>query len=356
MSEEEHVADYSAYVTLASEVAGAPLRGRSGFGALRHYEEILRESVRLVVESGFFVAPESSEWPFLGVPDPEFWHFFFRRRPRRSHRFLFDKLLASPARYSPPCIWALFWALAKAQHEFLERYVPFWSHEERLTGHLVALMIDRLEDFGSHWRALGDGSGSDANCRIWYADTATARREKVTGADLGLIVHARFHGCDEYCKVARFQAKKVGANGKATIELQQAEALLGQEGLGYYLFYHFADRRRWSLAPTVQPAERFRAQVEKEKQEGPKRNLGSTSENVCEDGFDLATFITFGITDQASEYGVLETSPAAAVSAVMAGPAGPPSRVLVVTLGSGMAVVDWRHLSQEWIGSNLGGE
>lgn len=350
MSERGSTGDFGPYLSLASEIAAAPLRARSGFGALRHYDEILRESMRLVIESGFFIHPEPSHWPFLEVPNPDFWHFFFHRRPRGSHRFLFDKLLSSPERYNPTCVWALFWALARAEHEFLDRYVPFWSHEERLTGHLVSLMIDRLEDFGIHWRALGDGGGKDTTCRIWYADTATARRERMTGADLGLVVHARFPGTDEYFKVARFQAKKVDKNGKATIDLQQSEALLGQEYLGYYLFYHFADRRHWSLAPTVLPAEKFRAQIETERKESPKNSLGSKSENVCDDGFDLATFITFGVADQASEYGVLETSPDAAFSVMMSGSAGLPSRVLVVTLGSGTADVDWRHLSQEWSG------
>jgi len=160
-------------------------QGRAGFGALRRLEQLLQKSVQLVVESGIFAHPKNEHpWPWIA----------FRRGMPAHHRFFFEKVLGSPLSYDPSAFWALFWALAKAEHLFLFRYTPFWSHEERLTGHLVSQVMERVEEFAGHWRTLGRAGLEPTHCRIWYADTATARREKITGADLGLVVHAKLPG------------------------------------------------------------------------------------------------------------------------------------------------------------------
>ena len=128
--------------------------------------------------------------------DREMRHFFGRNM-RSNPRVFIEELLATPTSYNPKGVWALFWALAKAEHNFLHKYVPYWSHEERLTGHLVSQLIDRLEEFGDAWATLNESTEPKATCRIWYADTATGRREATTGADLGLIVQAKFRDQDE---------------------------------------------------------------------------------------------------------------------------------------------------------------
>jgi hypothetical protein len=181
---------YESYVRLAAGVVEGVSRGRAGFGAFHEFVGISRETIRLVMNSGFFANNEKPGFPAWLV-DGEFLHFYLRRA-RPDHRYFVDQVLASPAAYDPACMWALFWALARAEHEFLFRYVPFWSNEERLTGHLVSQLIERVEDFAPHWASLNGAPEAEAenHCRLFYADTATARRESKTGADFGLVIHA----------------------------------------------------------------------------------------------------------------------------------------------------------------------
>lgn len=334
------------YVELASALASGPLKSRSGFGALRHFDNVLRDTMGLVLESSFFVHtthPEAAIWP---MAHPDFFDFFLRRRPRPNHRFFVESMLASPEAYDPKPLWALFWAMAKAEHEFVRRFIPFWSHEERLTGHLVAQIVERLEDFGTHWRNLDTQGDSESTCSIWYADTATARREATTGADLGLVVHAKFPNANEFFKVARFQAKKADTRGKARIDLDQLENLLRQDGLGFYLFYHQLDPKRWTLPPTVRPASHFRGELENARSEMEerlhrKRPTKQPTVESTQRRYDIATFITFALADPVSEHGVVASDPRDATRALMASNLPLPSRVLVVTLGSGFTVVNW---------------
>jgi hypothetical protein len=149
--------DYSTYVQLATDIFDQFSRGRTGFGAFRHFSNIFRETARLVLESGFLASPQKQDIP-LWFLDEEWLHFHFRKGYPTSHKHFINQILSSPSSYDPPCLWALFWAMAKAEHEFLIRYVPFWSHEERLTGHLISQLVERIESFSSYWTSLNDTS------------------------------------------------------------------------------------------------------------------------------------------------------------------------------------------------------
>lgn len=346
------------YLDLAQAAVGSVWHGRSGFGALRQLEQTLRDSVRLATTSGLFASRSSkAEWPWMAMVDPDFLHFAFRRGGLGvHHRTFFEQALGRPSNYEPMSFWALFWAMAKAEHEFLNRYIPFWSHEERLTGHLVSQMMERIEEFAATWRTLAVAGAGDVHCRIWYADTATARREAITGADLGLVVHGKIPGRSDYFKVVRFQAKKVGATGKATIDLDQVERLTETDSLGYYLFYHRLDAKRWCPAPTVRSATNFKHQLDEAKKKqaeeaktkpGRPESYGTTSADVRDGGWDFATFLTFGLADPAADHGVLCDDPREAARTLMSGARPEPSRVMVMTLGQGGAVVDWPDLLKE---------
>lgn len=251
-------------------------------------------------------------------------------------------------------MWALFWALAKAEHEFLYRFVPFWSHEERLTGHFLSQILERIAEFSSPWHILATTGvkSEDSHLRVWYADIATHRQESVTGADMGLVVHAKFKGHEEFLKVMRLQAKKVSPTGRATIDLDQTATLLTRNGLGYYLFYHARDKEQWHRAPTVSAASRYDNHVqERQKLQPPRRSLGTVTVDVKEDGYDFASFVTFAFSDPTSEHGVIAQSPQEAVSVLTTGniAGGPPTRVLVITMGSQVPPTDWPHLFGEYL-------
>lgn len=111
----------------AYEFAQKYLHTRTGFGALSHFHKIGFESMLLAVNSSFYKGSKP--------------HFLMIKYDLRS--FIKDDL-TKPNSYDPPTLWALFWALAKAEHNFLSRYIPHWSNEERLTGHFVSQIIERI--------------------------------------------------------------------------------------------------------------------------------------------------------------------------------------------------------------------
>ncbi len=347
------------YIQLALDICEQHTRSRGGFGAFQKFRDICLNSMGMVFESGFF-ANSNHQTPFQFLND-EFFHEFYMRKGkfRLNFRYFFEQILSNPASYSPNCLWSLFWALAKAEHEFLLRYTPYWSHEERLTGHLVSQIITRLEDFEVYWAALDDENETEdkSHCRIHYMDTATARRESLTGADLGLIIQARFSRQQEFFKAVRFQAKKVDKSGNARIDLNQTDALIRTKSLGYYLFYHRYDLQNWSPAPTVQPASNFEYHVEESRKNENKLSLsndiklGEKTLGVTSGGYDFATFITFALADQASEHGVLAASAKEATSLLMSSNRNLPqlSRIVAVTLGSQASEIDWDRLFEEYL-------
>jgi len=342
---------YDSYIEVAAAIVDSLRKERFGFDALRHYGSILDETVRLAFDSSFFRPPAANSWPAPWPFDPEFFHFVFRGPwPRPRPAWFLQNLLASPQHFDPEALWALFWGLAKAEHEFVRRYVPFWSHEERLTGHLVSQMIERIEGFADHWNSLSR-DGKEASCRVWYADTATARQESSSGADLGLIVHAKFGEQREFWKTARLQAKKAYANGKATIRLDQLETLSRSERSGYFLFYHeHRGMSGWTLPPTVRAAAGDVAnRIPKDAEQG-RRPKDTFELDACSDGWDLATFVAFALADPTSDHGAASEEPGAAVRHLFLPNMGAPSRVMIVTLGSGTRLVDWPELMRELMG------
>jgi len=358
---------FERFVSHASNTTDGAIGTRAGFGALRNFQSVSDNSIRLAIDSGFFAPPrEKGDEPWIGTFDPEFWHFYGRRYPRQQFRHFVNRVLSSPSYYHPRCMWALFWALAKAEHEFLFRYVPFWSHEEQLTGHFVSQIMERTHDFKELWLDLDlqQFGEKTSELKIYYADTAAGRREALTGADLGFIVHAVLPKQREFFKVARFQAKKVSRSGNARIDLDQTRALMRRPELGYYLFYHFLDEKTWSLAPTVGEASNYKQKVEeveeieKKNEKRPKEKLGEVSLPARSDGYDFATFVTFGLSDPAAEHGVMTSSPTEALRVLMAGTEAlsEPSRVMIVTLGSPPQPPDWNEILREHIGYQLDGE
>jgi hypothetical protein len=349
--------DYESYVRLALNIGEKHTRSRAGFGSFRHFQSVCRSSIALALESGFFSDINRQSKPFHFFDEELFFDFFMRKgHPRPNFRYFFEQALTNPSSFNPSCLWALFWAVAKAEHDFLIRYIPYWSHEERLTGHLVSQLLTRIEDFEPHWAALDSSNQSSdkTHCRIHYVDTATASRETITGADLGLIIQAQLPRQQEYFKAARFQAKKVGKSGSARIDLDQAEKLIAAKNYGYYLFYHPYAANEWSLPPTVSSATQFTFHVNDARENAPKHpgaTLGEKSVDIDGGNFDFATFITFALADQASEHGALASSAEEAVRLLTTTNRGLPSlsRIVAVTLGAQATEVDWDGLLREYI-------
>lgn len=348
MTREDRTID--SYAPIATAIATPAIQSRVGFGTFRKYHTLFERSHRLIARSSLLAPPESTSQPFWTV-DPEFLHFA-QRHGEYNHSHLF-RYLTSPNAFDPKCIWALFWALTKSEHQFALKYLPFWSHEERLTGHFVSQICERIAEFAMHWSSLTGNDPKTSQLDVWYADTAAGNREKETGADLGLIVHGQYAGDDEFFKVARFQVKKVPSSNTARIDLSQTRVLLQSEGLGYYLFFHGQDRQDWRRPPSVAPASEFQYNLKKAEEaldegKSPGRELGKEDiQSVDNKSFDFATFMTFAFADPAADFGAFARSKPAAVRILMGG--GLPSRLAVISLGAPVQSTEWLHEMGEYI-------
>ena len=346
------------YLASVNRVLDTALNSRGGLGAYRHYEGLFQDTARLAWESGLLRAAV----PFGGSQHPhlfmDWWHML---RSGGATRFLFRDILAHPSSYEPRALWALYWALAQAEHDFLYKFAPLWSNEERLTGHLLSQVVMQLDNFGPVWRDLAGTASSEPLCRITYIDTAAAGQEKYTGGDLGLVVHGRYSPGNEFFKAAVLQTKKADWSCGCRVDLAQADKLLQRESLGYYLLYHPYDKTCWCPTPTVHPAHLVKSDVAA----AAKSTQKTVQKSMKSNGWDFAAFVTFGLADPASDIGVCAASPADVAKAVMTGcivskssndsqsseGAVQPSRVLIITLGQGASTLDWTGPSAfgEWV-------
>lgn len=335
------------YIEIAKAAVGRASRTREGFGALPENHGAFGDTYHLIQRSSLITGDlHDHEHPFCDC-----------------HRYrdpvgLFELFLADPKHFAPTPIWALFWSLAQAEHEFLTDFIPYWSHEERLTGHLVSKMLDRCRTFQDHWRDLDrpgrDGGHPNSWFQMKYIDTATARQEKLTGADLGLIVHARLHGHREFFKAVRFQAKKANPS-QVMIDLDQVEALLRHKKLGYFLFYYPYLPRGFSFTPSVASAHEYE-KLASEARKTQRGSLGAVSAEPGNDRWDFASFVTFAIADIRSPHGAVARNAEDAACTVMGNSnqhLPRPSRLIVLTLGDPPSRPDWDGITREYGGGTV---
>jgi hypothetical protein len=268
-------------------------------------------------------------WPLV---DPEYL-FHFRPWRHIGYQGFFRDMLGTPESVAQPPMWHLFWALTEGTQRFVSNYIQFWSHEERLTGHLITEIV-RAAEGGTE---LFDASALRGRVRLYYADVAARSMEARTGADFALIVQVAMVEGGETFKVARFQAKKVGPNGKACVDVDQLRILRQTDGLGYYAFYYAPDDRFRLLPPTVVAA----TAIEPPKDEKQKTLSWAARSGAC----DFATFVVFALADLGSEHGVAAGSAQEAAQVALDGrrQLERPGRALILSIGPA-SQPDWHHL------------
>lgn len=98
--------DLAEYLSIASRVANARMRGRTGFGGLSRRPQVLANSLRLMLRSQFSRArpllPLGRRWHF----DPDEYHYYLALEGGSPYS-LFTDFAASPAAFDPQPIWAL---------------------------------------------------------------------------------------------------------------------------------------------------------------------------------------------------------------------------------------------------------
>lgn len=231
----------------------------------------------------------------------------------------------------------VFKALVHADYEFASRYCPMGSHEERLTGALMATIVSNLEVVRGTVQEKGkEMYGEPVQLAFAYDDLSARGREKHTGADFAVLLFVNLPGGNRpHISAAVFQAKKIRPEGQARtarIDLDQLRAIQRFAGpAAYYCFYE-ADPQR-CLPPVVAGADRVSqaAQGRAQQDEAAFDVVG----NAC---CSLAEFLIFGMLPGLE--GREMSSLADAAAFLRSGPVEEPApelaprRRLVIAIGS----------------------
>lgn len=138
-----------------------------------------------------------------------------------------------------PAMDIAFEAFARAEARLSMRFVPQWSNEERLTGHLVSEMESAIFLASEPFRKIcRDRYGSDHQIDFAYKDLSQGGHvEKLTGADLAIILVVDLPDRPKIIRYAAIQAKKL-VPGSNSIDKEQYDTLRKNfDAASAYLFY-----------------------------------------------------------------------------------------------------------------------
>ena len=125
---------------------------RVGIGSFNKYENLFQRTSALIANSTYFRPQTDANLGMLW--EQNFRYMFGKGMGKPNPANFFRDLLSHPANYEPNCIAALFWSLTFAQQNFATTFLPFWSHEERLTGHFISQILERSIEFEPYWASL----------------------------------------------------------------------------------------------------------------------------------------------------------------------------------------------------------
>lgn len=257
------------------------------------------------------------------------------------------QVLADPCVFKPPAYWALLWTLLEAEQDFQTQWVDGWSHEERMTGQFLATIDNVGTQMAPAFSSLERATGTAARFSLDYVDTARGRREQLTGADFGVIIHGIEAEYGEWLKVALFQVKKTETFGRFGADLDQLQTLLSIPNLGFYLL--FTRNLPSAPPPVVNSAKDFEYELNQKIEERakgqlrPSSSLGSqvVSASMME---DWAFFVAFALADPRSPGGLPAASPDEAARILLRQIPVQPSRIIAFGLGDAAGTTNWRQV------------
>ena len=185
-----------------------------------------------------------------------------------------------------PLIDCVFEGLARAESRFALRFVPQRSHEERLTGALLAEMEAGLFLVREAFQALSlQLYGTTLEVDFLHYDLSRGGKiEKETGGDLAVILSIDLPDMPRQLRYAAFQAKKLDRS--ASIPKEQYKTLSSQFGdAAAYLFYDMSSDT--GLPPMVVSATAIKRQVDAD----PKTNSCTILQKDIEDGLPLSLWL-----------------------------------------------------------------
>ncbi len=185
-----------------------------------------------------------------------------------------------------PLFDCVFAGLARAESRFALRFVPQRSHEERLTGALLAEMEAGLFLVKDEFQALSKQRYGEAlEIDFLHYDLSRGGKiEKETGGDLAIILSVDLPDMPRQLRYAAFQAKKLDQS--ASIPKEQYHTLVSQFGdAAAYLFYDMYSKT--ALPPMVLPAKGMSYKIG----EDPKTSSCTLSQSDVEAGMPLSLWL-----------------------------------------------------------------
>ncbi|MBN2881728.1 hypothetical protein JXM83_06790 [Candidatus Woesearchaeota archaeon] len=231
----------------------------------------------------------------------------YRFHPRLIHRFISRNslaylryLLKDESSFENPLFFILFKAFVYAEIKFIVNYIPQNSHEERLTGHLISGIENSLAIVSdSFMQKAFQLYNSKVELNFHYADLSSNNRERITGADFGLIFHINLPDYPEKVNVAIIQSKKF--NRHATIELNQLKDLSHfADEAAYYCFYDMNSQD--CTSPLIQKANIISSIIEEDEESGMTKSL--KREIITErynSGIPLSLFLIFEMLNPSND-------------------------------------------------------
>lgn len=261
---------------------------RSGFSATAAFPGLIDPSLTLAKGRCHADAWEQAVDCYLESPDR--WHAL-------------PACLLTPGALIEPTQWVLYWAFLIESQGFAESASAAISHEDVLTGMLTQALKGQLEN-ATKTRLLNLGY-PQAKANLSFLQLAGLQSEFKTGADIGLVIQINV-GDFSVNKVALLQAK-VSIDGTADIgskpsgphKLTQLQKLTDAKR-DFFLFYHRTEGLSPAALPTVTSVNHF---VSSRKMTANDLAKLSVSVKTRLQGWDLASFIAFGLCTPANSMG-----------------------------------------------------
>lgn len=269
-------------------VLGSMKLQSTGFAATAAYPGLVKPSLELAKARFHAAAWTDSVERYEDAPDR--WHAL-------------PACMVTHGALIEPVQWVIYWAFLAGSQRFSVSANQADIHEDVLTGMLTqALKEDLAERAKNRLPQLGYPK---AKANFDFLQLAGKKGEFTTGADIGLVIRLDVGNLRVH-KVALLQAK-VSVDGRADIgskpsgpsKLTQLQKL-GDADRDFFVFYHTTKGSSPSPLPTVTSVKQLRESAKLSSRDLARLSIDTKPR---EQGWDLASFVAFGLCTPANALG-----------------------------------------------------
>ncbi|MEQ7871625.1 hypothetical protein V6R97_13315 [Chromohalobacter salexigens] len=211
---------------------------------------------------------------------------------------LLPVLAASPQHFTVDVLWAIYWGMLQCEQKMAEFLADTTAHEDILNGRFSALFEKWLTEWAA--KRIPDFGYPSASSYLGTLQLANTSEEARTGADLGVIISLNVGGLR--CRKAVLLQAKRAKRGIADVGSTKGQLpkLSRLPCAGYYLFYHESPSTPFPPVPTVSSAGLLQQRLLEMQKDTEARYLPL---DVRTNGWDWASFVSFGLCNVQSDIG-----------------------------------------------------